>query len=141
LYNCYPSLGFLIPGHRKIIENRDKIMEIFDGFFKAAEETLSENSIQTLNEALIMRHQQELRGQDVEIQKTDTLITIIDLFAAGTETTSITICWGLLLMMKYPDIQSKGIITVAFVSLVLVPKLLSDLIDQTIEANSKLAPM
>ncbi|XP_059495408.1 cytochrome P450 2K6-like [Stegostoma tigrinum] len=107
LFNSYPSLGFLIPGRRKIIENRDKMMEIFDSFFKAAEETLSENSIQTLNEALIMRHQQELRCQDVEIQKRDTLITISDLFGAGTETTSTTICWGLLLMMKYPDIQRK----------------------------------
>ncbi|XP_060706699.1 cytochrome P450 2K6-like [Hemiscyllium ocellatum] len=107
LYNSYPSLGFLIPARRKMIENRDKIMEIFDSFFKAAEETLSENSIQTLNEALILRHQQESKGQALEIQKKDMLITIIDLFGAGTETTATTVCWGLLLMMKYPDIQRK----------------------------------
>ncbi|XP_072406281.1 cytochrome P450 2K1-like [Chiloscyllium punctatum] len=107
LYNSYPSLGFLIPSHRKFIQNRDKMMEIFDSFIKAAEETLSENSIQTLNEALILRHQQESKGQALEIQKKDMLITIIDLFGAGTETTSTTVCWGLLLMMKYPDIQRK----------------------------------
>ncbi|XP_072406293.1 cytochrome P450 2K1-like isoform X1 [Chiloscyllium punctatum] len=107
LYNSYPSLGFLIPSHRKFIQNRDKMMEIFDSFIKAAEETLSENSIQTLNEALILRHQQESKGQALEIQKKDMLITIIDLFSAGTETTSTTVCWGLLLMMKYPDIQRK----------------------------------
>ncbi|XP_043533805.1 cytochrome P450 2K6-like [Chiloscyllium plagiosum] len=116
LYNSYPSLGFLIPARRKMIENRDKMMEIFDSFFKAAEETLSENSIQTLNEALILRHQQESRGQDEEIQKRNTLMIIMDLFGAGTETTSTTVCWGLLLMMKYPDIQSKGISNFVFVS-------------------------
>ncbi|XP_060706331.1 cytochrome P450 2K1-like [Hemiscyllium ocellatum] len=107
VYNSYPSLGFLIPARRKLLENRDKMMEIFDSFFKAAEETLSENSIQTLNEALILRHQQESKGQALEIQKKDMLITIIDLFGAGTETIATTVCWGLLLMMKYPGIQRK----------------------------------
>ncbi|XP_048472485.1 cytochrome P450 2K1-like [Rhincodon typus] len=107
LYNAYPSLGFLIPGRQKIIENQVKMHEIFEGFFKAAKETLSEISIQTFCEALIMRHQQELGSQDIEIKEKDILVTINDLFAAGTETTSTTICWGLVLMINYPEIQRK----------------------------------
>ncbi|XP_038672503.1 cytochrome P450 2K1-like [Scyliorhinus canicula] len=107
LYNSYPFLGFLIPGHRKIMENRDKMHAIFNDFFKAAKETLSENSIQSFSEALIMKYQQESRGQDSEFEKRDMLATIADLFGGGTETTSTTLCWGLLLMMKYPEIQKK----------------------------------
>ncbi|XP_072331404.1 cytochrome P450 2K1-like [Scyliorhinus torazame] len=107
LYNAYPFLGFLIPGHRIIMENRDRIYGIFNDFFKAAKETLSENSIQSFSEALIMKYQQESRGQDSEFENRDMLATIIDLFSGGTETTSTTICWGLLLMMKYPEIQKK----------------------------------
>ncbi|XP_078011788.1 cytochrome P450 2K1-like [Phascolarctos cinereus] len=38
----------------------------------------------------------------------DNLVALVNnLFAAGTETTSSTLCWGILLMMKYPEIQKK----------------------------------
>ncbi|NXM37116.1 CP2J6 protein, partial [Oxyruncus cristatus] len=33
--------------------------------------------------------------------------TIFDLFIAGTETTATTLCWALLFMVVYPDIQEK----------------------------------
>lgn len=42
-------------------------------------------------------------GFDVE----NLCICTLDLFVAGTETTSTTLYWGLLCMIKYPEIQAK----------------------------------
>ncbi|XP_069766756.1 cytochrome P450 2D15-like isoform X4 [Narcine bancroftii] len=33
--------------------------------------------------------------------------TVLDLFSAGTETSSTTLCWALLFMVLYPDVQSQ----------------------------------
>jgi len=36
------------------------------------------------------------------------LASALDLLMAGSETTSTTLQWAILLMMKYPEIQSKA---------------------------------
>uniref|UniRef100_UPI00398F8B84 cytochrome P450 2K1-like n=1 Tax=Pristiophorus japonicus TaxID=55135 RepID=UPI00398F8B84 len=107
LFNSYPFLGFLIPNRQRLMKNQQKMHAIFNELLKPSQETLSENSIQNLSQALMMRQQQKSGGQDLELQKKDLLVTIMDLFGAGTETITTTICWGLLLMMKYPEIQKK----------------------------------
>ncbi|KAM9184054.1 cytochrome P450 2C25-like [Mergus octosetaceus] len=44
---------------------------------------------------------------DATYNKENLIQSIFDLFLAGTETTATTLCWALLYMVVYPDVQEK----------------------------------
>uniref|UniRef100_A0A8C4TDD5 Uncharacterized protein n=1 Tax=Erpetoichthys calabaricus TaxID=27687 RepID=A0A8C4TDD5_ERPCA len=46
-------------------------------------------------------------GNPAEFHEENLSYCLLDLFVAGTETTSTTLRWALLYMMKYPDVQEK----------------------------------
>ncbi|XP_066433928.1 cytochrome P450 2W1-like [Eleutherodactylus coqui] len=50
---------------------------------------------------------EEWTNKDSLFHDDNMLATLLDLVMAGTETTSTTLQWGILLMMKYPEIQKK----------------------------------
>lgn len=43
----------------------------------------------------------------MEFKLKDLVLTTFNLFFAGTETVSSTLCYGLLLMMKHPGVEAK----------------------------------
>ncbi|PIO29019.1 hypothetical protein AB205_0126070 [Aquarana catesbeiana] len=54
------------------------------------------------------RHQERGKSESSQYFHNDNLIALVnDLFVAGMETTTTTMRWAILLMMKYPEIQKK----------------------------------
>uniref|UniRef100_A0A673CHM4 Cytochrome P450 2K1-like n=1 Tax=Sphaeramia orbicularis TaxID=375764 RepID=A0A673CHM4_9TELE len=52
-------------------------------------------------------HLQESGSTNSHFHNDNLVITVLNLFGAGTETTSTTLRWGLMLMVKYPKIQDQ----------------------------------
>ncbi|XP_001337781.3 cytochrome P450 2J5 isoform X1 [Danio rerio] len=108
LYNMLPWLMRLLPGpHKRIIALWGKLIE-FVG------EKVNEHKVD--HDPLNPRDYIDCFLDEMEKHKDDTAagfdvenlcICTLDLFVAGTETTSTTLYWGLLYMMKYPEIQAK----------------------------------
>ncbi|XP_075057372.1 cytochrome P450 2K1-like [Mixophyes fleayi] len=108
LYNSFPTVMDWLPGdHRKIFENTVKFENFLRATFTKQKKELDVNDQRNLIDAFLAK-QQEGKPESSLYFHNDNLTALVgDLFAAGMETTSTTLRWGFLLMMKYPDIQKK----------------------------------
>ncbi|XP_019350161.2 cytochrome P450 2K4 isoform X1 [Alligator mississippiensis] len=107
LYNFYPSVGFLFGAPRTVQRNVDELNTFLQKFFQEHRQEFNANNLTGFVDAFLMKQQQESRNPRTYFHNENLLFSTLDLFAAGTETTSTTVRWGLLLMMKYPEIQRR----------------------------------
>ncbi|XP_068136233.1 cytochrome P450 2K1-like [Hyperolius riggenbachi] len=108
LYNSFPLIFDLIPGiHHKIFENVKTMKEFVRETFTKQKQELDLNDQRNFIDVFLAK-QLEGKPESNLYFHTDNLIeVVIDLFAAGIETTNTTLRWGLLLMLKYPEIQKR----------------------------------
>ncbi|XP_063298138.1 cytochrome P450 2C31-like isoform X2 [Pelobates fuscus] len=108
LYSAYPSVMRWIPGsHKTIFNYAEKTRDFFRESFIKYNEELDMNDQRNLIDAFLVKQKEE-KSSAQKFFHNDNLLSLVNtLFGAGMETTSTTLRWGLLLMMKYPEIQKK----------------------------------
>ncbi|XP_040283173.1 cytochrome P450 2K4-like [Bufo bufo] len=108
LYNSFSLLMDWLPGpHRTIFGNAKEFQKFITATFTKQKTELDVNDQRNLIDAFLAK-QQEGKPESTEYFHNENLTVLVgNLFAAGMETTSTTLRWGLLLMMKYPEIQQK----------------------------------
>ncbi|CAJ0965915.1 unnamed protein product [Ranitomeya imitator] len=108
LYNSFPSLIGWLPGkHNTIFENHNKMQNFVQDTFTRKEKELDINNQRNLIDAFLAKQQEGKPESKLYYHNKNLGMLVSNLFAAGMETTSTTLRWGLLLMMKYPEIQKK----------------------------------
>uniref|UniRef100_A0A673CL74 Cytochrome P450 2K1-like n=3 Tax=Sphaeramia orbicularis TaxID=375764 RepID=A0A673CL74_9TELE len=109
LYNLFPRMT-------KWISDRKEYLKIFDliakenlALLNRLKETLNPQMCRGLVDAFMVKQQQleESGSTNSHFHNDNLVITVLNLFGAGTETTSTTLRWGLMLMVKYPKIQDQ----------------------------------
>ncbi|KAM4042289.1 cytochrome P450 2K4-like [Anomaloglossus baeobatrachus] len=108
LYNSFPSIMDLLPGaHNTIFENLKEFQSFIRATFTKQKKELDVNDQRNLVDAFLAK-QQEGKQESTQYYHNENLTVLVgDLFGAGMETTSTTLRWGLLLMIKYPEVQEK----------------------------------
>ncbi|XP_077345190.1 cytochrome P450 2C31-like isoform X4 [Lithobates pipiens] len=106
LYNTYQSVMRWLPGgHKTVNRNATEMRQFITGTFTKYKDQLDANDQRNLIDAFFIKQQEEKSKSPTYFHDKNLTNVITNLFSAGMETTSTTLRWGLLLMMKYPEIQ------------------------------------
>ncbi|KAM5152701.1 cytochrome P450 2K1-like [Mantella aurantiaca] len=107
LYNVFPRISNLLGTHKQFMQNINDLKEFVLQRINHQRQELNTNAISGYIDAYLMKQEQESTKAETFFDDENLVYSVMDLFGAGTETTSTTLCWGILLMMKYPEIQKK----------------------------------
>ncbi|XP_042638299.1 cytochrome P450 2C19-like [Orycteropus afer afer] len=106
--NTFPVLLDYCPGsHKKFLNNNSYLKSYIFEKIKEHQESLDFNNPRDFIDYFLIKMEQEKHNKQSEFTIENLIVTIRDLFVAGTETTSTTLRYGLLLLMKYPEVTAK----------------------------------
>ncbi|XP_072505765.1 cytochrome P450 2J2-like isoform X2 [Notamacropus eugenii] len=106
LFNLFPWIMKFLPGaHQKFFNEWKKLKSFVKHVIKQHKEDLNPEETRDFIDAYL----KELSKDDIHpsFNEENLVFCTLDLFLAGTETTSTTLRWALLYMALYPEIQGK----------------------------------
>uniref|UniRef100_A0A6P5JX95 unspecific monooxygenase n=2 Tax=Phascolarctos cinereus TaxID=38626 RepID=A0A6P5JX95_PHACI len=108
LYNFLPAFRAYLPGeHKRILKINEELKDFILERVKEHQKVLDPNNPQDYIDYYLSKMQQEKDNAQTEFDLENVKMTGVDLFSAGTETSSSTLRYGLLLILKYPEVQAK----------------------------------
>ncbi|XP_062407696.1 cytochrome P450 2C31-like [Sardina pilchardus] len=106
LYNLIPKLMEHLPGpHHNVFKQLDELNAFITEKIHQHEETLDPDNPRDYIDCFLIRLNQEKHLPESEFIYENMAATVRDLFMAGTETTSTTLRYAFMLLIKHPDIQ------------------------------------
>uniref|UniRef100_G3STL8 Cytochrome P450 2E1 n=1 Tax=Loxodonta africana TaxID=9785 RepID=G3STL8_LOXAF len=106
--NSFPLFIDYLPGsHNKLFNNIAYSKSYILEKMKEHQETLDINNPRDFIDCFLIKMEQEKDNQESVFTIENLIITISDVFSAGTETTSTTLRYGLLLLLKHPEVTAK----------------------------------
>ncbi|XP_072560930.1 cytochrome P450 2K1-like [Paramormyrops kingsleyae] len=108
LYNAFPSLSWVFKDRKDLMESfRCNLFQIKRLISKLQETFNAEDRRGFVDSFLIQQQKIPSQRNSAHYHNENLLISVANLFLAGTDTTATTLRWGLLFMAKYPHIQDR----------------------------------
>ncbi|XP_073934820.1 cytochrome P450 2C19-like isoform X1 [Castor canadensis] len=105
--NVFPAFLDFPGSHNRLIKNVSQMRTYVLEKIKEHQASLDINNPRDFIDCFLIKMEQEKHNQESVFTYENLLTTVSDLFAAGTETTSTTLRYGLLLLMKHPDVTAE----------------------------------
>ncbi|XP_072537879.1 cytochrome P450 2J4-like [Salminus brasiliensis] len=108
LYNTFPWIMRRIPGpHQEIFTLWDRMVKFSNHKIEEHRVDCDPANPRDYIDCFLIEMEKWKDDQGAGFNIENLCFCTLDLFAAGTETTATTLTWGLLYMIRYPDIQAK----------------------------------
>ncbi|KAJ8378425.1 hypothetical protein AAFF_G00242400 [Aldrovandia affinis] len=108
LYNIFPIPAFLVNDLQKFKQNGMESRSYFRKVYQQCKAEHDGSDARSFIDSFVTRQQEEEgKNPKTYFDEENMVFSATNLFIAGTESTTTTIRWGLLLLMKYPHIQEK----------------------------------
>ncbi|XP_076981605.1 cytochrome P450 2C19-like [Tamandua tetradactyla] len=106
--NMFPMLVHVFPGrHNKYFKNKDYLHDFILEKVKEHQQSFDINNPQDFIDCFLIQMEKEKHNQSSKFFIENLVMTASNLFVAGTETTSTTLRYGLLLLLKHPEVTAK----------------------------------
>ncbi|XP_017746144.1 PREDICTED: cytochrome P450 2C9-like, partial [Rhinopithecus bieti] len=105
IYNNFSPIIDYLPGtHNKLLKNVAFVKSYILEKVKEHQESMDMNNPRDFIDCFLIKMEKEKHNQQSEFTIENLENTVVDLFGAGTETTSTTLRYALLLLLKHPEV-------------------------------------
>uniref|UniRef100_A0A674ISK3 Cytochrome P450 2D15 n=1 Tax=Terrapene triunguis TaxID=2587831 RepID=A0A674ISK3_9SAUR len=97
-----------IPGpHHNVFQPYTDSFDILREIVKEHKETRDPGFTRDFIDAFLEEIEKAKMDPESTFSEDNLIFTVFDMFGAATETTTVTLCWALLYMLRYPDVQRR----------------------------------
>ncbi|XP_004441666.1 PREDICTED: cytochrome P450 2G1 [Ceratotherium simum simum] len=108
LYDMYSGIMQYLPGrHNRIYYLIEELKDFVASRVKTNEASLDPQNPRDFIDCFLIKMHQDKNNPHTEFNLKNLVLTTLNLFFAGTETVSSTLRYGLLLLMKHPEVEAK----------------------------------
>ncbi|XP_072633223.1 cytochrome P450 2F2-like isoform X2 [Canis lupus baileyi] len=108
MYNVFPTLLDWLPGpHHRIFQNFTELRVFISEQIQRHQQTRQPGKPRDFIDCFLDQMDKEQNDPESHFQEETLVMTTHNLFFGGTETTSTTLRYGLLILLKYPEVAAK----------------------------------
>ncbi|KAM7182450.1 cytochrome P450 2D15-like [Macrochelys suwanniensis] len=105
--NMMPWLLYIPGPQHNIFQPYTDSFDILREIVKEHKETRDPAFTRDFIDAFLEEIEKAKMDPESTFNENNLIFTVFDLFGAATETTTVTLCWALLYMLRYPDVQRR----------------------------------